>query len=83
MDNIILASGSPRRQDILRQMGLRFTVSPQDVDESFAGMSADDEVKRLAAKKVQACKRSAGNKNWILGADTFIQFLFPADLLQA
>ena len=72
MENIILASASPRRQDILRRMGLKFTVSPQDVDESFTGISADEEAVRLAAKKVQACMDTCGNGKWILGADTFI-----------
>ncbi|MDC7225625.1 MAG: Maf family protein [Spirochaetales bacterium] len=89
---IILASGSPRRQDILKQMGLRYTVEPQDVDESFAGMTAENEARRLAAKKVQTCIDNrwpvSGRENplgdWILGADTFIVYkgLFmgkPAD----
>ena len=72
MDTIILASGSPRRQEILKQMGLEFTVSPQDVDESFAGMTAEQEAERLAADKVRSCICSSGDDNWILGADTFI-----------
>ena len=82
MDQIILASGSPRRQDILRQMGIRFTVSPQDVDETFEGLSAGAEAMRLAEKKVRACiaafetESGAGSADhaWILGADTFIEF---------
>jgi septum formation protein len=71
MDKLILASASPRRQEILKQMGLVFSVQPQDVDESFSGLSADAEASRLAKKKVSACLEK---DQWILGADTFIVY---------
>lgn len=71
MDTLILASASPRRQEILKQMGLVFTIQPQDVDETFKGLAADTEAIRLAKMKVSACLEPG---KWILGADTFIVY---------
>ena len=80
MDRIILASASPRRRDILRQMGIAFSLSPQDVDESFSGLPAAGEAVRIAVLKVEKClggsvmKPDTGDeKKWVLGADTFIE----------
>ncbi|MGB5364306.1 MAG: Maf family protein, partial [Aureibaculum sp.] len=33
--NIILGSGSPRRQQILKDLGIQFTVKPIDVEEDY------------------------------------------------
>ena len=47
---LILASGSPRRADLLRQAGIRFDVSAPDVDETLqAGEAPEAYVRRLAA----------------------------------
>jgi septum formation protein len=49
---LVLASGSPRRRDILAQLDLRFRVEPADIDESEkAGEPADVYVRRLAETK--------------------------------
>ena len=79
MQKLILASNSPRRKEILTRLGLEFSVCPQDVDESFEGLSSEDEAMRLSEKKVRACIESGScgkddiSKIWILGADTFIE----------
>lgn len=53
---IILASSSPRRRDILNDMGLNFEVIVGDADESqVTARSAKELVKRLSAVKVMAC----------------------------
>lgn len=53
---IILASSSPRRRDILNDMGLDFEVIVGDADESqVTARSAKELVKRLSAVKVMAC----------------------------
>lgn len=52
---IYLASASPRRQELLTQLGVRFEVLPVAVDESpLPGEGAEDLVCRLAAAKAQA-----------------------------
>jgi septum formation protein len=53
--NIILASVSPRRVQILQQMGFTCHVMPADIDESRHGSESPTEyVLRLAAQKAQA-----------------------------
>jgi len=52
---LILASGSPRRRELLAQAGYVFEVEAADVDESLlAGEAADVYVRRLAEEKARA-----------------------------
>lgn len=52
---LILASSSPRRQDLLRQMGTTFEIIKPEIDESpIAGESLLDHVERLSREKAQA-----------------------------
>ena len=72
---LYLASASPRRREILAQMGLRFRVLVQDVDESpLAGEPAQDYVRRLAQAKAEAGRRDLeeGDGLPVLGADTVV-----------
>ena len=47
--DLILASASPRRAELLRQLGLRFGVQPADIDETEVdGETPYDFVRRLA-----------------------------------
>lgn len=65
-----LASASPRRRDILRDLGLEFSVGSPDIDETpLPGESADAMVLRLAANKAQAL---AGAADVVLAADTTV-----------
>ena len=51
---VILASQSPRRRDLLDQIGVRHTVRPADVDESVRGGEAPDAyTERLAREKAR------------------------------
>ncbi len=76
MENIILASSSPRRQEILKSMGIPFQVVLPNVDESaFQVKNASELPEVLAKAKVQAVARSMPPKQvipWILGADTVV-----------
>ena len=55
MARIILASSSPRRKELLEQVGLKFEIFSPDIDESVhVGESADYYVQRLAEQKAQA-----------------------------
>ena len=70
---LILASASPRRRALLRQLGVRFEVLPADVDESTqAGESPAAYVTRLARAKALAVWRQEGGRLPVLGADTAV-----------
>ncbi len=52
---LVLASGSPRRHDLLTQAGFTFTVEASDIDETpLPGEAAAAYVQRLAIEKAQA-----------------------------
>lgn len=69
--NLILASASPRRAELLRQLGLRFQVQPADIDETIGtNESPDDYVRRLAVEKAEAI--SLVSEGVVLGADTVV-----------
>jgi septum formation protein len=70
--DIILASASPRRADLFRQMNLKFTTDPSGVDEDgHGGLPPESLVKRLAAIKGEDV--AAGNKNaLVVAADTIV-----------
>jgi septum formation protein len=68
---LVLASRSPRRQEILRQAGIPFTVRAADVDETpLDGEKPEDYVRRLAEMKALAVKREPDEI--VLGADTTV-----------
>jgi septum formation protein len=69
---LVLASGSPRRADLLRAAGIPFDVFPVDIDEHFRlGEKPEHAVVRLAeAKAVVAAATHADAV--VLGADTTV-----------
>ena len=72
---IYLASLSPRRQELLQQVGVCYELLPVNVDETPAtGEKAADYVQRLALAKAQAGWSSLAGKNSlpVLGADTVV-----------
>ncbi len=76
MQLLILASSSPRRKELLQQIGLDFTVQVADIDETpHAGEAALAYVERMARTKAQAVSRElkplhTGESRYILAADT-------------
>jgi septum formation protein len=69
---IVLASASPRRQELLRNAGISFTVQPADIIEApLAGESPRDCAERLAREKALAVSLSRP-RDYILGADTIV-----------
>jgi len=70
MDNaLILASASPRRLELLNQIGIKSTVQPADIDESpLAGESGRALVERLAKGKCEAIT----SERPVLAADTVV-----------
>ncbi|MGP1368391.1 MAG: Maf family protein [Treponema sp.] len=76
MEPIILASSSPRRQEILNMLGIPFRVIMPNIDETLTMMLEPDDVPELLAReKVTAVLNSLPPEQeipWILGADTVI-----------
>ena len=74
MANLILASQSPRRQELLRQVGLRdFTVLASAADESYdPDWGPEELVGRLSARKAAAAAALAGGAPIIIAADTMV-----------
>jgi septum formation protein len=69
---IVLASASPRRQELLRNAGIPFIVQPADINETpVAGESPRDCGERLAREKALAVFRNRP-QDCVLGADTIV-----------
>ncbi len=69
---LVLASASPRRQELLRNAGIPFTVQPADVDETpLAGEPPRECAERLAREKALAVWRMRP-QDLVLGADTIV-----------
>ena len=71
-DSITLASASPRRRELLRQLGVDHEVRPADLDESrLPGERPETYVCRLAAAKAEAVF-GADPRRPVLAADTAV-----------
>jgi septum formation protein len=71
--DVILASNSPRRHQLLGLTGLDFRVVPADVDETpHQNESPPDYVQRLAATKAQAVGAQFDKDTLVIAADTTV-----------
>lgn len=82
MLQLVLASSSPRRRELLTEAGYAFTLSPVKVSEIFSeSLNAREVVSHLATIKARACleqhKPLNSPGNLILGADTLV--VLPVD----
>src|SRR5438309_7208491 len=69
---LVLASASPRRQELLRNAGIPFTTRPADVDETpLPGESARTCAERLSKEKALKISRHQPHAH-VLGADTVV-----------
>lgn len=74
-ETLILASSSPRRRELLEQIGVRFWVLAPDIDESLSpGETPDQYVCRLAYEKANAVNMlpDVFGRYAVLGADTIV-----------
>lgn len=70
---IILASRSPRRQQLLQLMGLQFEVRTKETDETFpAHLKREQVVMHLALKKALAFEEEIIENELIITADTIV-----------
>lgn len=71
--NIILASASPRRKDLLNQVGLECQIIPSNIEEAVASINPEEVVNILAAQKAaEVAGRCKENQAIIIGADTTV-----------
>lgn len=69
---VILASSSPRRLQLLQQIGIEAEVRPAAFDELSTGKMADDVVLANAVGKCQAVCAACGDKVPVIAADTVV-----------
>ena len=70
---IILASASPRRSELLKQIGISHRIMAVDIDETpFANESPLAYVERVAAEKSAACQGLLNDNLPVLSADTSV-----------
>jgi len=73
LKNIILASGSPRRRELLENYGIRFSTISVDIDESLLPEeSPHDAVRRLAQSKADAAIQKLNGDVVVIAADTIV-----------
>jgi septum formation protein len=69
---LILASASPRRQELLREAGIAIEIHPAHITEQrLPGEAAIDYAKRLSREKALAVAHRFANR-FVLGADTIV-----------
>ena len=71
--NFILGSNSPRRKEILKEIGLDFSVYPSNIDENFnKEMKLENIGVFLAEKKANAIKNELKENDILITADTTV-----------
>ncbi len=71
--NIVLASMSPRRQEILTHLGVNFTSIPSNIDEcKYIYDTPYDEAMNRALVKAQDVARNLLDPTIVIGADTLV-----------
>lgn len=79
MKRIILASQSPRRRELLTQIGLKFEVIPSTVEEVITSTNSVEVVQELAQQKARDVAEVAGREMakdslLVIGADTIVVY---------
>ena len=79
MKQIVLASQSPRRRELLEQLGLEFTIQPSTVEEKVTSEDPVEVVRELSRQKAQDVadqmeKEHPGHDMVVLGADTIVVY---------
>lgn len=71
--HVILASASPRRRELLAQVGLDFEVKVSKADEALEkACSPWEAVEKLSARKAMAVWAESSKKETVIGADTVV-----------
>lgn len=70
--NIILASASPRRAELLKLLGLKYTVRVSNVDEPENDDEPAQQAIRHAMNKAVAISLNSGERDMVIAADTIV-----------
>lgn len=71
---VILASASPRRRELLGQIGINFRIQVSEVEERIGAVGPDEAVRELSAQKAEAVMAQLAQKegSLVIGADTVV-----------
>lgn len=70
---IVLASGSPRRRELMEQIGIRTEVMPSSVEERVTSEIPDQVVLELSGQKAEdVAEKTEGRDVLVIGADTVV-----------
>jgi len=72
MQNLILASSSPRRKELLENLRLTFAISSSDVDESFDPTLPPEEVVMELAERKALAVFQQNQDAFVIGSDTIV-----------
>jgi len=72
--SIILASGSPRRYELLKMTGIKDFIAITDTSEEVitSGLSPEEQVIRLSSQKAENVAAKCSNEDVIIAADTLV-----------
>ena len=69
----VLASKSPRRKELLRNIGIDAEIMPANIDEDLlTGLPPEKMVTELSMLKAMDVARSFGRNTYVIGADTVV-----------
>ncbi len=71
-NEIILASASPRRRELLALAGIPFRVEVSDVEEKITGTEPSEIVQELSLQKAEAVAEKQSSDCIVIGADTVV-----------
>lgn len=79
MNTIILASQSPRRRELLTQIGLEYIVRPSTVEEHITSTDPEEVVKELSFQKAEDVAKQTNEEtptenSLVIGADTIVVY---------
>jgi nucleoside triphosphate pyrophosphatase len=71
--HIILASGSPRRQELFKELGIKFSIQVREIEENYpSNLQAEDITNYLAELKAQAFKNDLLKNDIVITSDTIV-----------
>lgn len=72
MKKLILASGSPRRKELLKELGYKFEIIPSNIDEKInVNNNIQEEIEKLSYKKAYSVFKDNVD-SIVIGADTIV-----------